>query len=72
MFIDFPATISQRVALGSLTSSLRNDALNDKHVQSIAKPVADVKRILAFSLTNKTKHVILSSGQFLVETPLLC
>ena len=31
MFIDFPAGVSQWVALGSLASSLRNDAFSDKH-----------------------------------------
>ncbi len=43
MFIDFPAIVSQWVALDSLASSLRNDALSDP--QSIAKPVAGVNRI---------------------------
>jgi len=32
MFIDFPVVVSQWVKLGSLASSLRNDALSDKHV----------------------------------------
>ena len=31
MFIDFPAVVSQWVALGSLASSLKNDALSDQH-----------------------------------------
>ena len=32
MFIDFPAMVSQRVALGSRASSLRNDVLSDQRV----------------------------------------
>ena len=39
MFIDFPAIVSQWVALVSLASSLKNDVLSDQHVSSIAKPV---------------------------------
>ena len=31
MFISFPAIVSEWVALGGLASSLRNDALSDKH-----------------------------------------
>ena len=37
MFIDFPAMVSQWVALDSLASSLKNDVLSDQHVSSIAK-----------------------------------
>ena len=37
MFISFPAIADERVELGSLASSSRNDALSDKHVESIAK-----------------------------------
>ena len=40
MFIDFPAIVSQWVALVSLASSLKNDVLSDQHVSSIAKPLA--------------------------------
>ena len=40
MFIDFPAIVSEWVALSSLASSLKNDVLSDQHVSSIAKPVA--------------------------------
>ena len=32
MFISFPAIVDERVELGSLASSSRNDALSDKHV----------------------------------------
>ena len=32
MFIDFPAIVSEWVALDSLASSLRNDAVSDQHV----------------------------------------
>ena len=35
MFIDFPAMVSQWVALDSLASSLKNDVLSDQHVSSI-------------------------------------
>ena len=41
MFVSFPAMVSQRVALGSLVSSLRNNAFSDKDVSSIAKLEAD-------------------------------
>ena len=40
MFISFRATPAERVALGSLTFSLRNDVLSDASISSIAKPVA--------------------------------
>ena len=32
MFIDFPAIVSQWIALDSLASSSRNDAFSDQHV----------------------------------------
>ena len=32
MFIDFPAIVVEWVALDSLASSLKNDALSDKHI----------------------------------------
>ena len=32
MFIDFPAIVSEWIALDSLASSLRNDAVSDQHV----------------------------------------
>ena len=32
MFISFRVIADERVALGSLASSLRNDALSDQHV----------------------------------------
>ena len=41
MFISFPAIVSERIKLSSLASSLRNDALGDKHVESIAKLLAE-------------------------------
>ena len=50
MFIRFPAIVSERIELSSLASSLRNDALDDKHVESIAQPVADVKSIIRLLL----------------------
>ena len=50
MFIRFPAIVSEWVKLSSLASSLRNDAFSDKHVESIAKPVGDVKSIIRFLL----------------------
>lgn len=50
MFISFPAIVSERIKLSSLASSLRNDALSDKHVESIAKPIADVKGIIGLLL----------------------
>ena len=46
MFIDFPATPNERVKLNSLAFSSRNDALKNKYVRSIAKPVAGVNRVL--------------------------
>ena len=45
MFIDFPAMVSQWIELSSLASSLKNDALGDKHVSSIAKLGRTVYRI---------------------------
>ena len=45
MFISFPAMISEWIELSSLASSLRNDALSDKHVESIAEPGRTVCRI---------------------------
>ena len=50
MFISFPAMVSERIELSSLASSLKNDALSDKHVESIAKSVADVKGIIGLLL----------------------
>ena len=50
MFIDFPAIIVEWVGLISLASSLKNDVLCDKHVESIAKRVADVKSIIGLLL----------------------
>ncbi len=50
MFISFPAMVSQWIELSSLASSLKNDVLCDKHVKSIAKPVADVKSIIGLLL----------------------
>ena len=46
MSISFPAIIAEWVTLDSLASSSRTDALSDLGVESIAKPVASVKRIL--------------------------
>ena len=44
MSISFPVIADEWVELVSLASSSRNDALSDKHVESIAKPVADCQR----------------------------
>ncbi len=46
MFIDFPATPNEGFKLDSLAFSFRNDAVSDKQVESIAKPVAGVNPIL--------------------------
>ena len=35
MFISFPALVDEWVALGSLASSLKNDALSDQHVYKV-------------------------------------
>ena len=50
MFISFRAIVSEWIELSSLALSWGNDALSDKHVESIAKPVADgcVKFLLVF------------------------
>ena len=52
MFISFPVIADERIELGSLASSLRNDVLSDKRVPSIAKPVADgcVKFVRTYAL----------------------
>jgi len=50
MFISFPAIVFEWIELSSLASSLRNDALSDKHAKSIAKRVADVKGIIGLLL----------------------
>ena len=50
MFISFPAMVSEWIELRSLASSLRNDALSDKHVKSIAKSIANVKGIIGLLL----------------------
>ena len=39
MFIGFRVIADEQVELGWLASSLKNDALSDKCVESIAKPV---------------------------------
>ncbi|RKU16692.1 hypothetical protein C6503_11805, partial [Candidatus Poribacteria bacterium] len=53
MFISFPASVSEWVELGSLTASLRNDAVSDKQAKNIAKSVGIVKRILKKLRTKK-------------------
>ena len=50
MFISFPAMVSEWIELSSLAFSLKNDVLGDKHVESIAKPIADVKGIIGLLL----------------------
>lgn len=60
MFISFPAMVYQWVKLVSLASSLRNDALSDKHVESIAKSIADVKGIIRFLLDELPYHLQLN------------
>lgn len=50
MFISFRAIVFEWIELSSLASSLKNDVLCDKHVESIAKPVEDVKSIIGLLL----------------------
>ena len=50
MSISFPAIVFEWIELSSLAFSLKNDVLCDKHVESIAKPVADVKGIIGLLL----------------------
>ena len=78
MFIGFPATVSERVELSSLASSLKDDVLSDKLSKSIAKPVAIVKFIFDTPvpvLPNKVRPeqgVRVSLGFSLVRCLVVC
>ena len=60
MFISFPAMVFEWIELSLLASSLKNDVLCDKHVESIAKPVADVKSIIEFLLVLSLQRLPMS------------
>ena len=71
MSISFPAIIAEWVTLDSLAFSSKNDALSDPSVESIAKPVVGVKRILKKPARFCQVKCVGNTGSCLIGNPLL-
>ena len=71
MSISFPAIPDEWVESVSLAASLRNEGLSDLDVESIAKPVAGVNRILKTTARFCEVKCVGNSGSGLIGTLLL-